>query len=134
MARSPSLVAKRVILGLLGLAGLLPVAFLVADVVHHPDREGPTMMFIFLLGAPLGPFLLTRWVRWRRLRSGNRVGAMFLTAYLGPPLLLVLARYEHAEDAAFVAGPLAIAITSLWWSSSGYRLDENRPAGSGTSG
>lgn len=128
MHQSPALVAKRIILSLLGLAGLIPFGLLVADVVGNPDRDGLTAMLVFLIGAPLGPFLLTRWDRWPRLKSGNRVGAMFLAAYVGPPIFLALAEFTHVEDAVFVAGPLAIAITALWWSSYGYRLDEDVPS------
>ena len=123
MSRDVELAAKRVILALVGLVALVPFFVIATEVVEEPDGGGFAMLLLFLVGATLLPFVLTRWERWPQLKSGNRVGALFLSSYLPAPIFLVLVGYEHAEGSALIGGPLAVAVTSLWWAFRGYELD-----------
>lgn len=115
--------AKRAILGLLGSALCIPAVLAVLDAVSRPRRDGVVFLGIALGGSLVGPILLSHWDRWPTLKPGNRVGAFMITAYLIPPLILLLGRYEHVEDTAFLGAPWAMGLTSLWWSLWGYRLD-----------
>lgn len=123
MKATVELTAKRIILTLLGLAGLIPVLLLARDVLRRPGREAVTMLVVLVLGPILWLVLLPRWDRWPRLQSGNRVGILLVCALMTPPLLLSLAGAEHVEDLALVAGPQAVGVTSLWWALRGFALD-----------
>ena len=125
MSLDLTLVIKRAVLSVLGIAGLAPFGLLCAEVVRRPDGEGITMALIFAGGATVAPFLLSTWDRWPRLKPGNRIGGFFLAAYLSPFVLLALAGAEHVEGSGFLAAPLAIGVTALWWSWRGYKLDQD---------
>ncbi|MFI5309859.1 MAG: hypothetical protein ACHQQ3_01390 [Gemmatimonadales bacterium] len=117
------LLAKRIILCVLGAAGVSPIVYGIARALMKPEREGIAMLAAFLIGATVALFVLPRWSRWKTTLPGNRTGAVFIITYMLPMAVLIGAGFKHLEALVVVAVPFAFGTTALWWSLAGYRLD-----------
>lgn len=93
------LLVRRIIFMIFGvLAGVAPVVYGIGYTLLHPGGKAFVEFICVEGGAIVAPLLLSRWDRFASLKPGNRIPAIFLSAELSPPLLLLAAQYKHPME------------------------------------
>jgi cytochrome c oxidase assembly factor CtaG len=123
MASALERTATRVLAGIIGVLCLWPLKYVLDATLRRPSRERVTEFAILVFAAVVWLALWPRWNRWPRLKPGNRIAILFLSAYIAPIVLLSVVGAEHVEDYVLFTAATAFAVATLWWATVGHRLD-----------
>ncbi len=116
---------KRIIAGIVGLLGTALLPAVVVDAALNPSVDRIRGAIILGFGSTIGPLLLTRVDGWTAWTQRGRLVAMFVLSASVPVLLSLAADFRYGASAWILSAPVAVGVTSLWWSVRGHRLGDD---------